>query len=88
MYLALTSDNPNMARVTKSVTFNEDINTHHDVTAYSEVYGSLPYTLFATATGWKKVGPRANPYTGKSSEVMAARLAARARYHDRDHINR
>ena len=87
VYLALTSDNPNMARKTKSVTINEDITTSHDVIAYSEVYGRLPYTLFATASGWKTVGPRANPYTGKSSEVMTARLAARAKHHDRDHIN-
>ena len=51
------------------------------------MYGSLPFTLFATISGWKQVGPRANPYTGKSSEVMSARLAARARRHDRERIN-
>ena len=88
VYMALTSDNPRVAiSSSKSVTFNEDFNTSHDVIAYSEVYGSLPFTLFATISGWKKVGPRANPYTGKSSDVMSARLAARARRHDRERIN-
>ena len=88
VYMALTSDNPCVAiSPSKSVTCNEDFNTSHDVVAYSEVYGSLPFTLFATNSGWKKVGPRANPYTGKSSEVMSARLAARARRHDRERIN-
>ena len=89
VYMALTSDNPCVAiSPSKSVTFNEDSNTSYDVIAYSEVCGSLPFTLFATVSGWKKVGPRVNPYTGKSSEVMSARLAARARRHDRERINR
>ena len=69
-----------------TISFADEI-TSHEVIAYCEVYGVLPFNLFPTAVGWKMVGPRANPYTGKSSEVMASRLAARARYHDREKIN-
>ena len=66
VHMALTSDNPCVAiSPSKSVTFNDNFNTSHDVVAYSDVYGSLPFTLFATISGWKKVGPRSNPYTGK-----------------------
>ena len=61
------------------VSFNDEP-VCHAVLAYSEIYGALPFNLFATSSGWKTVGPRANPYTGKSSEVMAARLAARSRH--------
>ena len=64
-----------------------DEDSFHEVPAYSTIYGVLPFTLFATATGWKRVGPRANPYTGKSTEVMNSRLMARARRSDKEEID-
>ena len=69
-----------------TISFDEQVSSH-EVIAYCEIYGTLPFSIFPTSTGWKTVGPRANPYTGKSSEVMSARLAAKAKRHDRQEID-
>ena len=54
----------------KQVTFNEDLNTHYDITGYSDMYYAHPHTILATAAGWKPNPSRADLFTGKSSTVM------------------
>ena len=82
----ISSEMSRRARRGLSIGFDE-VTTTHEVPAYSTIYGMLPYNLFATAAGWKVVGPRSNPFTGKSAEVMKARMMARARYYDRGKID-
>ena len=45
----------------------------HCITPYSEVCEQHPHFILATANGWKRNPSRADPYTGKSSAVMAQR---------------
>ena len=57
----------------KQVSFNEDLNTYHEVTPYSEVYECHPHRLLSTSQGWKRLPSRADPFTGKTPVVMKAR---------------
>ena len=47
------SDGMRMGGARVSVQFNEALNTHHEVTAYSCMCGRLPQTHVATRIGWK-----------------------------------
>ena len=83
---ALTSDTPMVSRNLKSVTINE-VAEYKEVIPYSHVYGWLPSSKVATAHGWKIVSPRSCHFTGKSTEVMRARLARRAKVHKQESID-
>ena len=83
---ALTSDSP-LAKRKKSVTIDEESTMFHDVVPYGEIYGWIPHTKVATAHGWKLVSPRACRFTGKSSEVLKARIARRAEAHPQSAID-
>ena len=47
-----------------------DSDTVFNVTPYSEIYGTHPHFLLATASGWKRAPQRSDYFTGKSSTVM------------------
>ena len=66
---------------------NKESAAFHDVVPYSAVYGWLPHTKIATAHGWTFVSPRACRFTGKSSEVLKARIARRAEAHPQSVID-
>ena len=57
----------------KHIAFNEDRNSDHGITPYSETYHMHPHSILATATGWKVNPSRAHFFTGKSTTVVQAR---------------
>ena len=71
----------------RSVTFNPDISTVQ-VAAYSSIYGRHPRFLAATSDGWKQASSFADPYTGKSPNVMMARHARVFNQESRDRVRR
>ena len=69
----------------RRVSFSDDEPNYLEVIPYSEVYGTHPHFILASAHGWKRNPSRSDPYTGKSSAVMtqrkkAARKSLRSRY--------
>ena len=64
------------------VRFNDDANTCSNITPYSEIYGFLPSTMVPTAAGWKPVSMRSCHFSGKSADVIKARLAVIANKRD------
>ena len=73
LMVALTSDNPSVrVKSVKSVAFDLDATSYHDVCAYSRIYGWLPSSRVATASGWKQVNPRCCHFTGKAHMVIHA----------------
>ena len=69
-------------RHSHSVSFDENMNTYHNVSAYSRHYGFLPQSYVATAKGWKPVSVRADHFTGKDDAVMANRRKINAQKRD------
>ena len=67
----------------KQIRFVNALNTCNVIRPYSEVYGLLPSTKIASASGWTCVSARACHFAGKASDVLKARLAviAKARNH-------
>lgn len=62
----------------KRVTFNDSVD-YGTTMAYSTIYGTLPKLVVATAAGtMKAVSNTADHYTGKSAEIMRARIKAHA----------
>lgn len=70
-----------------SVSFDENMNTYHKVSAYSRYYGLLPQSYVATSVGWKQVSLRANHFTSKDDVVMANRSKIHAQRHGQHHID-
>ena len=70
-----------------SVSFDENMNTYHKVSAYSRYYGFLPQSYVATSVGWKQVSLRADHFTGKDDVVMANRRKINAQRRDQHHID-
>ena len=58
-----------------SVSFSDEP-TQFEITPYSEIYGTHPHFILASANGWKRNPSRSDPYTGKSSAVMMQRKKA------------
>ena len=58
----------------RKVTFSSKVE-NLTVPAYSSLYELHPRFLAATHEGWKQVSPKADPYTSKSPEIMAARMS-------------
>ena len=83
--MCLTSDST--LKIKKEVKFNEAANSFHNVVAYSKIYGWLPSMKVATSKGWKDVSARACHFTGKSAEVLKARLARRGKTHNQHDID-
>ena len=48
----------------------------HEIVPYSEMYEVHPHFLLSTSSGWKRMPPRADPFTGKSATVLKARRKA------------
>lgn len=84
LFCALTSDNSSIPK--RSVRVSDAV-TYHDVVPYGRVYGWLPSSRVAASNGWKAVSPRACHFTGKSTEVLKARIAKRAQVHDQKLID-
>lgn len=62
----------------KRVTLNDTVD-YGTTMAYSTIYGTLPKLVVATAAGtMKAVSNTADHYTGKSAEIMRARIIAHA----------
>ena len=65
------------------IRFDLDENTYHEITPYSEIYGSHPSRLVSTDLGFKSVPSHSDRFTGKSVVVMNAR---NDRVHEKDRI--
>ena len=87
---ALTSDNAlfgeRSSKAARHVKFNDALNTCHNITPYSEIYGCLANTKVASTYGWKCVSARACHFTSTTSDVPKARLAVTAKTRDVDKI--
>ena len=87
LFCSLTCDTSPTTTGRKKVRFREPA-TYHDIVPYSRIYGWLPSSRVATNRGWKLVSARACHFTGKSTEVMRARMAKRATQHPQCDIDR
>ena len=85
LFCALTADGG--MKPVRSVSINEEKNTFHEVVPYSRIYGWLPSTKVATSKGWKDVSVRSCHFTGKTAEVLKARLERRAGVHPQHRID-
>ena len=63
------------ASVNTKVSFDLNISVH-ETTPYAEQYHKHPRQIVATSTGWKAVSQSADPWTGKSGNVMRNRKAS------------
>ena len=60
-------------RQAKHVRFSLDNVEQFEVTPYSECLPLHPHLLVSTSSGWKRIPPRCDPFTGMSSTVMQSR---------------